>query len=87
MKITRPHDEVAIAAAIDLAVAAVLAAYETVTENVDDAVGKGLDRGHNVGPIGLTKRDCRSSDLLLQALNLVRQAKAVRSQRMPSARE
>ena len=84
MKITHPHDEAAVASAIDLAVAAVLAAYETVTENVDDAVGKGLDRGPLAGAIGLTKRDTRSSDLLSRALSLVRQAKAIRTQRMRS---
>ncbi len=84
MKITRPHDEAAVAVAIDAAVAAVLAAYETVTENVDDAVGKGLDRGHDAGAMGLTKRDSRSSDLLSRALSLVRQAKAIRTQRMRS---
>jgi hypothetical protein len=84
VKITHPHDEVAIATAIDAAVAAVLAAYETVTENVDDAVGKALDRGPLAGAVGVTKRDCRSSDLLLRALSLVRQAKAIRTQRMRS---
>ena len=84
MKSTRPHDEDAIATAIDAAVAAVLAAYETVTENVDDAVGRGLDRGPLAGAVGLTKRDTRSSDLLSRALSLVRQAKAIRTQRMRS---